>query len=120
MGNYLSHTVKYRFEPELTLCQLARFRVVDCYHCQNLQEASLPMHCFYCILTSLISQALLQAALDKEERDFTSWFFQYEFLKFTSVRGMEKHSDISCNASATIDWQPQWEALAQTQAYQVG
>jgi hypothetical protein len=38
------------------------------------------MHCFYCILTSLISQALLQAALDKEERDFTGWFSQYEFL----------------------------------------
>jgi hypothetical protein len=37
------------------------------------------MHCFHCILTSLISQALLQAALDKKERDFTGWFFQYEF-----------------------------------------
>jgi hypothetical protein len=44
------------------------------------------MHCITVILTSLISQALLQAELDKEERDFTGWFFQYEFLKFTSVR----------------------------------
>jgi hypothetical protein len=37
------------------------------------------MHSFYCILTSLISQALLQAALDKKERDFTGWLSQYEF-----------------------------------------
>jgi hypothetical protein len=48
------------------------------------------MHCFHCILTSLISQALLQAVLDKKERDFTGWVFQYEFLIFTSIRGMEE------------------------------
>jgi hypothetical protein len=39
------------------------------------------MHCITALLTSLISQALLQAALDKKERDFTGWFFQYEFSK---------------------------------------
>jgi hypothetical protein len=37
------------------------------------------MHCITVILTSLISQGLLQVVLDKEERDFTGWFFQYEF-----------------------------------------
>jgi hypothetical protein len=42
------------------------------------------MHCIAALLTSLISQALLQAALDKEERDFTGWFFRYEFSKFAS------------------------------------
>jgi hypothetical protein len=47
---------------------------------------SLHMHCFYCILTSLISQALLQALLDKKERDFTGWFSQYEFSGITRVR----------------------------------
>jgi hypothetical protein len=71
----------------------------------NSTSISLRMHCFHCILTSLISQALLQAALDRRERDFTGWFIQYEFLGFTSRK---KHSNILCNAnaSATIDWQP--------------
>jgi hypothetical protein len=50
------------------------------------------MHCITVILTSLISQALLQAALDKKGRDLNGSVFQYEFLKFTSVRDMEKHS----------------------------
>jgi hypothetical protein len=99
---------------------------------------SLLMHCFYCILTSLISQALLQAALDKKERVFTSWFIQCEFLNLpVSAARSVKHSNVSCNASrlaTTGTGLPGWlrkplqEALAQQackidsrlpQAYQV-
>jgi hypothetical protein len=79
------------------------------------------MHCSYCILTSLISQALLQAALDKKERDFTGWFSQYEFLNLPvcSRRGAQRRF-VQCQS---YDWQPPeqqplQEALAQ--AYQVG
>jgi hypothetical protein len=39
-----------------------------CHCCNQLPNAmliSLPMHCFHCKLTSLISQALLQTALEK-------------------------------------------------------
>jgi hypothetical protein len=62
------------------------FRVVDCcYHCQNSHWASLPMHCFHCILTSLISQALLQAALDKEPSVFHGWLLLREFLKLPGI-----------------------------------
>jgi hypothetical protein len=45
----------------------------------NAMLVSLLMHCFTAILTSRISQALLQAVLDKEERNFIGWFIQYEF-----------------------------------------
>jgi hypothetical protein len=40
---------------------------------------SLPMHCFHCRLTCLTSQALLQAVLDKEPRDFIGSIIQHEF-----------------------------------------
>jgi hypothetical protein len=64
------------------------------------------MHCITALLTSLISQALLQAALDKKERDSTGWFFQYEFSGLPAIReaiayakrqyvdtGVERHQD---------------------------
>jgi hypothetical protein len=64
------------------------------------------MRCFYCILTSLISQALLQAALDKKERDFTCWFFQYEFLNLPVPRQAEAQQHFvqcQCQSSDRID-----------------
>jgi hypothetical protein len=36
----------------------------------NAKVISLPMHCFTAILTSLISQALLQVVLDKRRKRF--------------------------------------------------
>jgi hypothetical protein len=66
------------FEPRLTFS--ARSLVACCHcNCQISKVTSLLMYCLTAILTSLISQALLQAALDKNERGFTGWFFQYEF-----------------------------------------
>jgi 1,2-phenylacetyl-CoA epoxidase catalytic subunit len=42
------------------------------------------MYCITAFLTSLISQALLQAALDEVAAIFTGWMPGYEFLKFAS------------------------------------
>jgi hypothetical protein len=50
----------------------------------NAMLASLLMHCFHCILTSRISQALLQAALDKEPSVLHGWLTLREFSKVTS------------------------------------
>jgi hypothetical protein len=76
-----------RFEPELTFCRLARFRVDSAIAIVAKEMLiSLLMHCFHCTLTSLISQVLLQVALDKKERDFTGWFSQYEFSSLPSQR----------------------------------
>jgi hypothetical protein len=50
----------------------------------NSKSISSFMHCFHCILTSLISQALLQAVLDEEPSDFIGSVFHYEFSKVTS------------------------------------
>jgi hypothetical protein len=59
-----------------------------CCHCQlpNLILISLPMHCITPLLTSLISQALLQAALDKESRVLHGWLLLCEFLSLTVAR----------------------------------
>jgi hypothetical protein len=45
----------------------------------NPKSTSLPMHCFTAFLTSLISQALLQAGLDKEPSELNGSVFHYEF-----------------------------------------
>jgi hypothetical protein len=50
----------------------------------NAISTSLPMHYFHRILTSLISQALLQAVLDEVAVIFSCWFLHREFLKVTS------------------------------------
>jgi hypothetical protein len=42
------------------------------------------MHCFYCKLTSLISQAILQAVLDKVTAIFFSRLLHREISKVTS------------------------------------
>jgi hypothetical protein len=73
----------------------SHFGEVSCCHCHALQllnatRISLFMHCFHCKLTSLISQALLQAVLDKKERDFTGWFFRYEFLSLPGMSAAQK------------------------------
>jgi hypothetical protein len=49
----------------------------------NAMLISLFMHCITVLLTSLISQALLQAVLDKEPRDFIGSVIQYEFSEVT-------------------------------------
>jgi hypothetical protein len=45
---------------------------------------SLPMHCNTALLTCLITQALLQAALDKEPSVLHGWLPLREFSKVTS------------------------------------
>jgi hypothetical protein len=50
---------------------------------------SLPMHCFTAFLTSLISQALLQAALDKESSVLSSRVLLREFLNLPVLRQTE-------------------------------
>jgi hypothetical protein len=73
------------FEPRLTFS--ARSLVACCHcNCQISMLISLPMHCFHCKLTSLISQALLQTALDKEERDLNGSVIQYEFSKLPAIK----------------------------------
>jgi hypothetical protein len=97
-GNYLSHTAE-SFRSRAHILSISE--ILCCCHCYKLPNsmlASLPMHCFYCKLTSAIAQALLQAALDKESSDLHGWSLQYEFLSLASVRSMMKHSNSSCNA----------------------
>jgi hypothetical protein len=66
----ICHIRDDRFEPELTFS--ARTLVtLPLLQLLNSQEASLLMYCITALLTSLISQALLQAALDKETSGFT-------------------------------------------------
>jgi hypothetical protein len=74
--------LKIGLEPELTFCQLARL-TVPLLQLLNPHRASLLMHCITAILTSLISQALLQVVLDKEPSDFIGSVFHYEFPKVT-------------------------------------
>jgi hypothetical protein len=105
MGNYLSHTSGESFEPELTFWRSFVLLPLP-LQLLNAKVISLPMHCITAILTCLISQALLQAALDKKERDFTGWFFQYEFSSLPAG----KHSTISCNANRSYRWQPLQQA----------
>jgi hypothetical protein len=70
------------------------------------------MYCITAILTSQISQALLQAALDKKERDFTGWMLQYEFSSLpvptvTSREAQRRFMQCQCHDQ----WQPQWEGI---------
>jgi hypothetical protein len=47
---------------------------------------SLFMYCFTALLTCLISQALLQAALDEVAGIFTGWMLHYEFSSLPVMR----------------------------------
>jgi hypothetical protein len=106
MGNYQSHTSGASFEPELTFWRSFVLLPLP-LQLLNAKVISLPMHRITAILTCLISQALLQAALDKKERDFTGWFLQYEFSSLPAG----KHSTISYNANRSYRWQPPQQAV---------
>jgi hypothetical protein len=64
------------------------------------------MHCSTAFLTCLISQALLQAVLDKESSELHGWLLLREFLSLPV--SSEKHSNTLCNANASQScrWQP--------------
>jgi hypothetical protein len=71
--------VKDQFEPELTFsARLLLTLTLPLSQLSNAISISSFMHCFHCILTSLTSQALLQAVLDKEPSDFIGSVSQYE------------------------------------------
>jgi hypothetical protein len=59
------------------------------------------MHCITALLTSLISQALLQAALDKKEGDFTSCMLQYEFWSLPVSSREAQRQFVQCQPVAT-------------------
>jgi hypothetical protein len=76
---YLTYE-KTGLEPELTFSIDWRcFVLLPLLQLLNSKVISLPMNCFHCKLTSLISQALLQVALDKEASHWSSYSANHEF-----------------------------------------
>jgi hypothetical protein len=66
-----------------TASPLPHFLDKNTVHCKklpNLQLKNLSLMHFTCNLTCLISQALLQAALDEVAEIFSGWVFHYDFL----------------------------------------
>jgi hypothetical protein len=86
----------------------------------NAKLTSLLMHCFHCILTNLFSQALLQAVLDKEPRDFIGSVIQYEFSKLPAIKGHCAATTGAIAATRGGNRAKETSRLTQDQAYQVG
>jgi hypothetical protein len=88
-GNYLSHTTNDRLDRGSHFDHFSDvFMLLPLLQLSNAMLISLRMLFFHSKLTSLISQALLQAALDKEPKGLNGSVLHNEFLSLPLQEGI--------------------------------